>query len=176
MFYGAYTDIWLNFPIKCRSTSYYGACTSIFAHRILRRRHEFLMPKLYMHTLLKSSPLLKNYAVIKVCLSLPSAQSNKVFCRTHNVAIIPPSWGWSGFCVPSVFPFHFNPSVMISLARISFCFELKNHWDRLEPFSMNLPVNWRWNDILHLFSAKFEEPIFLNSCTGSCQNQGWLKG
>lgn len=60
MCYGAYTEIWLNFPIKCCGTLYYGACTFIFVPRILRRSHEFLMPKLYMHTLLKSSPLLKN--------------------------------------------------------------------------------------------------------------------
>lgn len=123
MFYSSYTDIWLNFPIKCCGTLYYGACTSIFAHRILRLNHEFLMPKLYMHTLLKSSPLLKNYAVIKVCLGLPSAQFKKAFRRAH---IIPPSWGWSGFCVPSLFPFIWIFPQQ-SLSRISFCFELRNH-------------------------------------------------
>lgn len=132
MFYASYNDIWLNSPIKCHGTLYYGACTSISAQRILRCDHEFLMPKLYMHTLLKSSPLLKNYAIIKVFLGLPSAQSNIVFRRTHKTAIIPP-WGWSGFCVPSVFPFHFNLFAMI-LQQIFLLF-LSRGWKILLVFS-----------------------------------------
>lgn len=110
---GAYTDIWLNSPIECHSRLYYSACTSVLACRIFRRNHEFLMHKLYMHTLLKSSQLLKNYAVIKVCLGPPSAQSNKAFRRTRKVGIIPPLWRRSGLYVPTVFQFHSNRSAMI---------------------------------------------------------------
>lgn len=148
MIYGTYTDIWLNSPIKCHSTSYYRPCASILAHRTLSRKHEFLMHKLYMHKLLKSSYLLKNDVIIKVCLGLPSAQSNKIFHRTHIVAIIPRLWRLWGFSVP-VFGFPSNVSAHFRF--VSSC-----SWKSVLLFSQMQRGN-----ALHQFSAKFFG-LFLN--------------
>lgn len=167
-FAGADTDIWLNSPTKCHSRLYNSTCTSILARRIFRRNHEFLMHKLYMHTLLKSGQLLKNHAVIKVCLGPPSAQSDKVFRRTHKVAIIPLLWRWSGLYVPSVFRFHSNLSEVIFQQTFLLFWAAAEKSFQLQ----NLSICWGGNDAPCQFSDKFEEFLWvsLNCYTSSIES------
>lgn len=90
---------------------------------------------------------------------LPSAQSNKAFHRTRNVAIIPPSWGWFGIRCAVRFSISFQSFRDNLSIEFPFCFELKiiNGGFNLHP---RICPHMEDKMMLCINSHKFEKPIF----------------